>query len=335
MFSYRQIIKQAVRIVWKNKFLWVFGLFASLLSIGAEYQILVRPTSPDAAVNWFGGLYNFFGSGLFSSNAFTNVIELFKTQPGAASVFLLIFLIFLVLVIFLVWLAITSQVALIKNSEKIINDPKEKINTSSRSNLRVASGHFWPVLGYNAVAKIMISIAVTLVSLPLLFPLINSFTTNLVYLVLFIIFIPLAVCFSLMIKYAIAFLVLKQEKFTVALRHGWLLFKRNWLISIEIALLLFAVSFLATFAILLAAFILAIPFIILASAFLYLFSAGAFWAMMVIGLLVLTVFVIICGSILTAFQVVAWTDVFMKLNSGLGRSKTERLAPDSLKTHLA
>ncbi len=334
MFSYRQILKQALRIAWKNKFLWVFGLFASLLAVGGEYQILVRPTSSQAAVNWFGNLYNFFNSGLFSFSVFGNIGDLFQTQPGAAFVFLIMFLIFLALVIFLIWLAVTSQVALIQNSERIINDPKEKLSASSRLHLRASSRHFWPVLGYNIIAKIFINLAITLVSLPLLFPLANRAATNTTYLILFIIFVPLAVCFSLLIKYTIVFMVLKQEKFANAFSRGWRLFRNNWLISIEAALLLFAISFLTTLAILLACLVLSIPFIILASAFLYLFSVSAFWAMVVIGFLALTVFVIICGSILTTFQVVAWTDIFLKLNSGLGRSKTERLAPNNLKTPL-
>ncbi|HNX10631.1 MAG TPA: hypothetical protein PKI61_00620 [bacterium] len=334
MFSYRQILKQALRISWKNKFLWFFGLFASLLSIGAEYQILSRPSSSQAAMTWFGSLYNFINSGLFSTKVFSNIGYLFKTQPGATTIFLFIFIAFLVLVVFLIWLAVTSQVALVKNSEKIINDPKEKLEPAARWHLRFAHKQFWPVFGYNLISKVLVNVAITLVSLPLLFPLVNRFAVNTIYLILFIIFIPVAICISWVIKYAIAFLVLKNEKFSVALVQGWRLFRKNWLITVESGLLLFAVNFLATFAVLLACLVVAIPFIILAAAFLYLFSVSAFWVMVILGFLTLTVFVVICGSLLTTFQTVAWTDIFMKLNSGLGKSKMERLAPDSLKTRL-
>jgi hypothetical protein len=44
MFSYRAILKQALSLSWKNKYLWLFGLFASLTIAGGsmEYNSLPK-----------------------------------------------------------------------------------------------------------------------------------------------------------------------------------------------------------------------------------------------------------------------------------------------------
>lgn len=322
MFSYRSILKKAWSIVFKNPYLWFFGLFASFLSIGAEYRILTEPLSPKNSVDWYYRLGGLSGNGMWGANTWHMIIN----NPGRAFLVILIFLLTLAVTLFVLWLAVSSQLALVKNTEKIIKSKKEKDEDSFHFNLKAGSVKFWPALMFNVLSRIIISILVLIVALPMLFPLRGSIVLNVIYVLLFLLFIPAAISISLMMKYAISFLVLKNKKFFVALEESWKLFKNNWLISLEMGLILFGVSFIATLAIVVGVMILSIPFVILGAAFLQLLPFVVFWAVTVLGLIVLTLFIVICGSILSAYQIIAWTDLFMRLTTKSGgESKLERI----------
>ncbi|MEI7620701.1 MAG: hypothetical protein WCJ57_03995 [Candidatus Falkowbacteria bacterium] len=330
MFSYRQMLLQTFRITWKNRYLWFFGLFASLLSIGAEYQILTRAMSRGASLTWFSDWSNFFNSGLFSWGFFPNLIGMFGQDPVTMSIALVISLVLLAALLLLIWLAIISQIAIVNNSNKIINSKKEVADLNLHSGVLAGNKSFWSVLWFNVISKIVVNVLVFLVSLPLIFLFWNKIFSGTLYILLFIFLIPLAVAFSLMIKYAIAFVVLKKESFGKALNSAIKLFTENWIVSLEVAFLLFAISFFATFVILTASLVVALPFVALAAVILSAFTSVAFWSVVVLGIIVLTAFIVICGSILGTFQVVAWTNLFNHLGRGI-ESKLERLAPDHIK----
>ncbi len=330
MFSYRQMLLQSFRIAWKNRYLWFFGLFASLLSIGAEYQILVRAMSRGASLEWMSDWSNFFHSGLFSWGFFPKLVDMFVTSPLLMSVVLVISLIALTVFLMLVWLAVVSQIAIVNNSDKILKSKKEVADLNLHTGVLAGAKNFWPVFGLNFVSKVIINILVFVVSLPLMFIFWNKGTSAAIYIILFILFIPVAISFSLLIKYAIAFVVLKKERLYPAVRHAWKMFVQNWIISLEMAFLLFAISFFATFAILTLSVLVAIPFFFLALTFLSMFTKFAFLSVVLLGIIIITLFVIFCGSVLSTFQVVAWTNLFNHLGRGI-ESKIERLVPEHIK----
>ena len=331
MFSYRQILKTSLKISWKNKYLWVFGIFASFLSIGAEYQILWRALSRQATLDWYNGWNMYMQTGIFSGAVWGNIVHLFKTNPGIMTMILFFSLIILAIIFVSIWLAVTAQIALVINTEKIIKSKKDEIAVADRSNLAAGAPSFWPVFGLNLFSKIIINVLVILITLPLLFLAVNHLLLNVLYLIFFVILIPVAIAVSLLIKYAIAYVALKKQTIFMSLKKAWELFKENWIISLEMALLLFVISFLATLAILIASAIIAVPFIILATSFFHLFSMAAFWVMVSLALIVITIFIILAGAFLSAFQVVVWTNLFMQLVSKGGESKLERILPEGIK----
>jgi len=331
MFSYRQMLLQSFKIAWKNKYLWFFGLFASLLSIGAEYQILTRAMNRGASLEWFYHWSNFFHSGLFSWGFFPRLSQLFVESPVSMALVVVVALVSLAILLFLVWLAVASQIAIVNNSHKILKSKKEVANLNLHAGVLAGKKNFWSVFTLNLISKVLINLLVLIISLPLMFIVWNKIFSGIIYIILFVLFIPMAIALALMIKYAIAFVVLKKEKLVPALKSSWHLFRNNWIISLEMAFLLFAVSFLATLVILIAAVILAIPFFFLAVAMLSMFTTLVFWSAVMLGLIVLTAFVILCGSILGTFQVVAWTNLFEHLGQGI-ESKLERLLPEHIKS---
>jgi hypothetical protein len=332
MFSYRQILRNAFKISWKNKYLWFFGIFASFLSIGSEYQILWRSLSQQASLKWYAGWANFLDTGIFTGKSLVAIGQLFAANPGKMIALLIFLLIVLGVAIAVIWLAVASQVAIVSNSEKIIKNRKDKAEVGMHDGLRAGSNNFWSVFGLNLFSKIIINIVVILITLPLLFTAINKSAGHIIYIILFVLLIPVAIAISLLMKYAITYVILKKQKMFAALKNAWNLFLANWIISLEMALLLFVISFLATLAILLASLIIAVPFIILATSFFHLLSMSAFWVMVILAFIVITVFIILSGAWLSTFQVIVWTNLFMQLNSAKGgESKLERVLPEKVK----
>ncbi|MDD5071956.1 MAG: hypothetical protein PHQ42_04465 [Patescibacteria group bacterium] len=327
MSLYRNILKQALAITWRYKYLWFFGLFATLIGGGGEYEVITKGIGGDTALNVFPNFSRLAETGIFSRNGLANMGELFKNDPATAAVLALISLIILVLFIFLVWLVIVSQTALVNNSAEIISGKKNSVSGIKRG---VAAGikYFWPVLGLNIVIKAIICLAFFLISLPIILwtARISQTINSPLYIILFIIFFPLAIILSFIMKYAICYVIIRGSNLANAIKDGWRLFLKNWLISVEMAFILFFISFLAGLAVIIAVLILAVPFLFLALILYKLISFIGFWLIIMIGLIVLLAIIIGAGAALTTFQTASWTGLFIELIGRGGTSKIERVA---------
>jgi hypothetical protein len=322
MFQYRNILKQALSITWRNKYLWFFGLFATLLGGGGEYEIISRGFSGDTAQTLFPNFNRLAETGIFHWQTFSNFATIFKTNPGSAIVLFLIAIIIIALSLFLIWLMVISQTALVSNSAKIINGAKNSLGI--RDGVRSGIKHFWPVFGLNIIIKTIIYLAFALIGLPIILS--KSPLVNYLYIILFIILIPLAIIFSFVVKYAIAFVIIKKDNFINSIREGWKLFTKNWLVSVEMAFILFFISFFAGLIIILSILILIVPFLFLAIILYELTSVIGFWLIIITGLIALFCIIILGGAALTTFQISAWTNLFLKLTNQGGASKIIRIA---------
>lgn len=321
MFSYRSILKQAWAIVWKHKYLWFFGLFASLAVAGGsmEYQFLAQTMDQGLINSSYQNLSGILAIGDLCQQLWLGVINLFSQNIVVILNALTFLLLFLLLVFIFVWLAINCQAALIDNVKKILSAKKKAPVFSIREGLTNGSRHFWSVLGLNILIKALICFAFFIASLPLLFLVASdNYTFVIIYTILFTIFIPAAVSLSLIIKYAISDCVLEDDKMVDSMKNGWKLFKNNWLISLEVALLLFLISFLASFILLLIIFILFFPIFWLSLAF------SLTWLSIIILILGL-ILIIVFGSILTSFQITTWTNLYLHLKENKGIAKLERI----------
>lgn len=321
MFSYRSLLKQAWDIIWKHKYLWFFGLFASLTAIGGsvEYQLISQKFNQDLVGGTYIGLNSLFLLGELCQNILSGLINIFQYNIWFILNFLTFLLLSLTLLSVFVWLAITSQAALVYKVKKILTPSKKLAGLGIRQGLTVGHQHFWTVLGLNILIKFLISLAFFIISLPLLFMFFSDTSVLVfIYTLLFVIFVPIAVSLSLLIKYSIAYHVLEDKPFIAALEAGWKLFKNNWLISLEMAIILFIINFLVGVVVLLILSLFVFP----------LFWTGLSLGMM--GLIIITLFValiimVAVGSSLTAFQIATWTTLFLRLKKNDGLAKLERL----------
>jgi len=323
MSLYRNILGQAWKITWRNKYLWFFGLFAALLGNGGEYEILFRGLSGDSGKDFFPGWRNIAETGVFSSGTLANISQLFRSDTFSMIILLIIGLVILVLFGFLVWLTIVSQVALVNNSAGVIAGKTRHFKDGVISGMK----NFWPVFGLNIIIKAIIYLAFALIGLPIIFSVFKGGwqIASVLYMVLFIILIPVAIAFSFMIKYAIAYVVIKGSGFLSAIREGWKLFTKNWLVSIEMAFILFLINFLVGLGIVLIILILAIPFLFLALILYKLMALIGFWLVALIGLATFLLIIMIGGAGLATFQVSSWTGLFIELIGKGGTSKITRV----------
>lgn len=321
MFSYRTILKQALSLSWKNKYLWILGLFASLTIAGGsiEYQFITQSFNQGILNSSYQGLSDLLAISAFFEAIYLGVIDLFGQNIIVILNSLTVILLALTLIFVFVWLAISSQAGLVDIAKKLIAPKKKLADLSLRSAITVGHKHFWPVLGLNILIRLLISAAFFVVSLPLLFMMIsNSYIFIGVYTLLFVIFVPLAVSLSLMVKYAISYKVLEEETLVKSLDKGYSLFKKNWLISLETALILFFITLFSSFFLLLVMTIVLLPIFITG---LLLSINWLTYLALFIALFIIMMF----GSFMTTFQITSWTGLYLHLRENKGLAKLERI----------
>jgi hypothetical protein len=223
----------------------------------------------------------------------------------------------------LLWLSVTSQAALVNNAANIINDKKHSFQDGVMAGVK----YFWPVLGLNILLKIAIYIILILISLPIISSYVQGGMNqgNALFLLFFIIFVPIAIIVSFIAKYSIAFVVLKGKSITDAIMAGWRLFANNWLTSIEMAFILLALNFAAGFVLLWLILILAVPFILIAAILSQIAVLANFWSILFLILVPLFLLIMLAGALISSFQISAWTAFYMELVSRGAVSKLQRI----------
>lgn len=325
MLSYRAILKQAWKISWKHKFLWFFGFFASLVSFSTEFKVISRAINQNQGIQSLNNIKMFLNTGIFSKTALLNILEMFRTNPLTIILLILMFLLILAIIAFFAWLSTASQIGIISSIDKIIKERKEKL--SIRSGIKIGNKKFWPVFIVNTLTSILINLIYLLISFLLVLVIIkNQSMTTILYGFIFIIFIPITLLISFVIKYAVAFMIIENKKFFTAIKQGWLLFKNNWLISVEVAIILFFINILAIILISTICFVGFFVFFGLAISSVFIVTSGfLFWTIIILSALVLIVFMALSGAILNVFQITSWTDLFLQLRKNGGESKIERI----------
>lgn len=326
MTPYREILKRSWNISWKNKSLWFFGFFASIISFGAELKIFSKAFSQESGLKTINDIGLFIKTGIFSREALQNISHLMRTETSTMLLLSLYLLVILAMTIFFVWLATSSQISIIDAVKKIKKDEQQKI--SIKEQIKKSKSKFWPVLGMNALIWLIINGITLLISLLLVVILIQNKTyLTLLYGLLFIIFIPIILFISFVIKYAIAYIVIDGKKVSSALKNGWIMFKKNWLISIEMAITLFFINILAMLVVSFASFLIFILFSgIAVTTAIFVFSSQAFfWTLIAIAIIIALVIIALSGAIVNTFQISAWTELFIKLKENKASSKLERI----------
>jgi len=307
---YREVLKNGWEITKNNKILWFFGLFAALLGNGGEYQILSQAAE---RINMTGnGFLNSTGQ-IFSRGLFKGLYDLAVYRPTEFALMLLTVLSILFLTGFLIWLVIVCQVSLIAGAKKGILNKK----IIFKEGVDLGKEKFSAILGINVMSKSLICIMICLAGLPIIF-LAKSPDTILslaLYVLAFLIFIPIAIIISFIAKYASAFIVLKNKNFLESINKAWQLFLDNWIVSLEMAFFLFLLNIVVGLITLFIVTIVSLPLITMAMIYAAAGLSHAFWMTIIVMSVIIVGVVAFAGAVLSAFQWSSWIILFEKLIS--------------------
>ncbi len=317
MYSHRFFLGQAWNITKKYRYLWFFGLFAALLYASGEYQIINVIVKQKNSLTFSDGWLATITS-IFSASFWQGLVELAVQNPIFFWSFLSLAILISILLLLVLYISISSQISLVDQIAKIINNKKKPADTNIVNNLKRSRPWFWPILWLNLGAKCAVSILFLILSLPLLSIIISSdFFSTIIFTISFLIFIPVALFISFVTKYAIASRIIEGGNLIKALKRGYLMFINNWLVSFEMAFVLFVINFLVGFLTLIIVSILFVPIFIVGQ---LITSVG----LVFISLLLVIISMATAASLLGVFQTSAWTGLFLRLAEGKVRSKLER-----------
>ncbi len=310
--GYWRIISDSLALAWRHKHLWIFGFFATFAGFGGIAEICFQAYNKIAIdipeISWtMSPMY------LLPGMATVRAIVAFSPYP-VITVVLFSALALLMTAIF-VWIVITAVGGLIASVGKIMKGGDAHFSDGIKLGLPT----FWRLFAVNALAKIVVGLAVLFTGTNLLALVSDrTFSSGLFFLASFIVFAAITVAVSVGAVYGSVQTVVEGVPLTKALRDGTRLLGRNWLVSLEMALLLLFTNLILGAAGVLLALVISVPVV-----FLFLVAAALNADALIIFLTVISATallfaVVIYGSFMTTFQVSAWTMLWSEL-TGKGR----------------
>ena len=265
---YRSILLEALELTWKRKSLWVFGLFAGVISTGGVMDI---------AINSFHQLY-VLGA--------TRVTSIFA---------LCIFVLIGVLVA-----GVLSQTALILNSKSVTEKHPHHLR-------KEALEHFWSVFVLDVLTKLSTAILISIASLPFILWM-TSTTPQVFWIVFAhtLFFLPLIIILNILSILAIIDVVDHNTKPLDAIATALRLFRSHWIATFEFGLILFFLVLVSGVGLVVISGLLLVPYAIIYTSALFTGSITLFFASNIIfGIMLFTLILVFAGAIVT-FQYTAW-----------------------------
>ncbi|MCX6746439.1 MAG: hypothetical protein NTX00_05545 [Candidatus Parcubacteria bacterium] len=330
--SYRNIFKIAWQITIKNKVLWIFGIFASLISLESVYEIIysqIKQLQNLATLSQ--GLDNLFASQM---NYFNSFIYFLDILPHNFS-FYLTFVCLLTITLLIFWMIFTSQIYIVKYSADLYKNKKIKaawlFNQSQEK--------FWSIFILNILSKLVLYASFLVLNLFLFYSFFHTGLSYIValYIVFLLLFIILAIIISFLTAYAINFVILKNSHIIEAIQEAWQLFSQNILLSLEISFLLFVLKIISLIIVFCSFSLIFVPCLII---YLHALALGSLLGqVMSMTLIILSFFILyfLISAIYTVFYLSSWTIAFIKMSEETIWGKIQQLVyniPDLFKKML-
>lgn len=330
---YRSLLKRSFALTWKNKWLWVFGFFATLIGNGTMYDTVLRSFSNlSEGRSLYFTLREYANAGLFRVFSWTRVVAMVNTDPSFFTASLFTFLLVVGLLSVFIVLAIVSQASLVKSAVAL--DMKKKI--SFRDAFALGVEKFWPVFALTFLMRVvMFGFVLLLAFVVSLIVIGGSIWTTLVYIAAFTFILLLAIVVYFITIYSIAFIVLRNKKVLISVRLSWYLFRKHILLNLEVGLLLFVINAVVGILAVLASLFILSPFILV---YLLLVMRAVTVGLTLLAVIILGIFaliMVVTTSWYTSFQVITWALVFEELAMKRGNPKLMRLIEGVLNKGIA
>ena len=309
---YRDTLKRSWYTTKKYKHLWVLGFFAALLGNGGEFEFILTQFNKlsSGTITFSQSILTTLGTGG------SNIIQFIAGLLSKSSEDYIMLGVLSVVLLVVVWMVVSSQGALMR-----------AVAASGQGTLRqhfsAGSSSFWHLIAVFISTRLGAFFLLSVVGVPV-FVLLMYWVDPIkaLFLVVFVLGIPLFIVASLISKYAIAYRMLENKNWKSSLKSALSLFFDHWLVSIELALILFFINIIAGAVIIIIVLIFAVPFILLS----YVFGSSIVGSavLMTVGQVFAFLLLILLGSILATFQYSAWVELFLKIRKHKYISKVVR-----------
>lgn len=310
--NYGDLIKDAFRISWRNKFLWFFGFFVG--GTGANFAGNV----PSGGGNFDGGDFEQSGAPGLAAQLGPGIFD------NVALIVALVVVGGLVLLLFLA-LVLVSQGALAESVAAIDRGEGRRFSSGWRAGLR----NFWRVLGYYVVFFLIALGLLVAIVIPIALLIAGTFAltdsvgarvavavlAGLLGILLFVVvFVPL----SIVAQYSLREVVVRREGVFASVGAGYGVFRRNvgrslllWLINLGIGI---GVWIAVLIGLLLVGLVLFLPTILLVFAE---YTAAAVVTGIVAAVILLPIVLAVSGAT-GAFFHSYWTLAYLRLTGYRG-----------------
>lgn len=316
------MIAEALRLSRTYVFLWPLALGASLVGIFSTFQIFIDTSQGGQTFS----LENWYTEGDFISGIFIGWSQAFNQIPWGSVRFsdlpvVLFFFLLLFIVLTLAIIVTSSEGGLMYALAQL----QERKKTTYLVSFRRGLDKFWQIFSINLVYRLLYLSVVALIVVPLLYQLayINGGSRLMFAILVYLILVPIIVIIDLVTRYSLLYIMLYEQTMRQAFSNAWLLFRTNWVISIETSLVILAVLLLS-FGLLTIVFI---PLLVLLlSLFATFVAAGVALELFILTTIVLLILIVVIFiSYFTAFQMSVWVNIFRRLTTGEHQSKVHRL----------
>jgi hypothetical protein len=293
---YRPFLREAWNLTWKRKSLWIFGIFAALISTGGVIDVVWRAL--DKVKRTESLLVDLADSSFIGYDLAASYLGQLALLGPQRSSFIIIAV--TLVGILLVITATLSQGALIAGIQK-----KEPVDPYQLR--REARAHFWSLFIIAALNKLLMLILIVLMTLPLLLIGVSANTGHgLLFLLLMLLFLPATIILNIVYMFAIIDVVENDTHPLNAIHTGLQLFKKQWLATFEYGALLFFLVFSAGLLFVALSALLLIPLSIAFTATLLTGSFPLFLTFNVVSVCVILAFILTFGGACVTFQYSAW-----------------------------
>ncbi len=238
----RPYLRQGLQIMWSKKYLWFVGIFAGITAYGGEVNFLMQKVYDVASFrDYIAAIREVVVKG--EAHDFLNLLRQgYANSPWILTGYVAIIILLIALIY---WLVIISQGLIMRLAGRIVAGESGTFIDA----VSTTAGKFWSLLKV-AIMFLLIGWAawLVLVGLPTMIYFLTgaSAWTGVAqvgsYISLVISFFNL-----FLLQYATATVVLYSKQPVDAVVHAWRIFRRNILLTFELALGLFAANLITTF----------------------------------------------------------------------------------------
>lgn len=293
---YRTLLREAFRLTWQRKTLWIFGIFAAFVSTGGVMDVAAtgirRIQLGGSLIHQL--LYTSF-SGYSMMSQYIGQVRSFGTfQVGA------MFICMILILTGLLFLAVLSQTSLIHGIKAPTHEHPNIIR-------KRAHDHLFRIFSIDVLTKIIGSILVCLTTFPMLLFYAEhaSYSLTIAFFQI-LLFFPAVLILSILSILSVIHVIETESTVSEAIATSWKIFQTHWLATLEYAFILFCLMSLWCLGLLGLMVLLSVPYALVYTTSLLTGSFVVFVIANVLYGLFALVVVFGFGGAMVTFQYSAW-----------------------------